>query len=273
MTIMSRDYTVPPPPSAPSIEARGIHKAFGSVQALQDVSMWALPGEVTAIIGDNGAGKSTLIKIIAGVESADEGEVLLDSKPVNFTNPESARQAGIETVYQTLGLVEDLTIWQNLFLNREIIRNWGVTRTLNKSEMRTQAKQMLDDLDVYIPSVKARVRGLSGGQRQAVAIARAAGWSSRVVIMDEPTAALGVRETAKVEDLIGRLRERGLAIIVISHNFDQVLRVSDQVWAMRQGRVMAGLRASETSGDELVALITGAVGGAPSSQNEGSPNA
>jgi len=134
--------------------------------------------------------------------------------------------------------------------------------------MRSQATEMLDDLDVYIPSVKARVRGLSGGQRQAVAIARAAGWSSRVVIMDEPTAALGVRETAKVEALIGRLRDKGLAIIVISHNFDQVLRVSDQVWAMRQGRVMAGLRAAETSGDELVALITGAVAGATTVRNE-----
>lgn len=269
MTTMSRDYTVPPPPAPPSVEARGIFKAFGSVQALKDVSLWALPGEVTAIIGDNGAGKSTLIKIIAGVETADEGEILLDTEPVNFTDPESARQAGIETVYQTLGLVEDLTIWQNLFLNREITRNWGITRTLNKAEMRGQASKMLDDLDVYIPSVKARVRGLSGGQRQAVAIARAAGWSSRVVIMDEPTAALGVRETAKVEDLIGRLREKGLAIIVISHNFDQVLRVSDQVWAMRQGRVMAGLRAADTTGDELVALITGAVAGAQTPQEEG----
>lgn len=268
MTIMSRDYTVPAPPSPPSIEARNVFKAFGSVQALKDVSMWALPGEVTAIIGDNGAGKSTLIKIIAGVETADEGEILLDGSSVNFTDPESARQAGIETVYQTLGLVEDLTIWQNLFLNREITRNWIITRTLNKPEMRARASTMLDDLDVYIPSVKARVRGLSGGQRQAVAIARAAGWSSRVVIMDEPTAALGVRETAKVEDLIRRLREKGLAIIVISHNFDQVLRVSDQVWAMRQGRVMAGLRAADTTGDELVALITGAVAGAQTPQEE-----
>jgi simple sugar transport system ATP-binding protein len=270
VTTMSRDYTVPLPPSQPSIEARGIDKAFGSVQALKDVSMWALPGEVTAIIGDNGAGKSTLIKIISGVETADDGEILLDAESVNFTNPESARQAGIETVYQTLGLVEDLTIWQNLFLNRELTRNWGIVKTMNKAAMRVRAARMLDDLDVYIPSVKARVRGLSGGQRQAVAIARAAGWSSRVVIMDEPTAALGVRETAKVESLIGRLRDKGLAIIVISHNFDQVLRVSDQVWAMRQGRVMAGLRATDTSGDELVALITGAVAGAatPSVEEE-----
>lgn len=268
MTAMARDYTVPPAPSKPSIEAKSIFKSFGSVQALRDVSMWAMPGEVTAIIGDNGAGKSTLIKIIAGVESADDGEITLDSQPVNFTNPEHARQAGIETVYQTLGLVEDLTIWQNLFLNREVTRNWGVVRTLNKAAMRTQAKHMLDDLDVYIPSVKARVRGLSGGQRQAVAIARAAGWSSHVVIMDEPTAALGVRETAKVEDLIRRLRDKGLAILIISHNFDQVLRVSDQVWAMRQGRVMAGLRAADTSGDELVALITGAVSGAVTKEQE-----
>lgn len=246
--------------TTPAVEALGISKAFGSVQALHDVSISARAGEVTAIIGDNGAGKSTLIKIIAGVDKPDTGHVDLYGERVDFHNPEAARQAGIETVYQTLGLIEDLTIWQNLFLNREIVRGFGPFTMLNKRTMRDESVRMLSDLDVHIPSVKARVRGLSGGQRQAVAISRAAGWSSKVVIMDEPTAALGVRETAKVEELIHRLKARGLAVIVISHNFDQVLRLSEQIWVMRQGRLIAGLRTEDTSGDELVALITGAAG-------------
>ena len=241
-----------------AIEATDIVKNFGSVQALRGVSITARAGEVTSIIGDNGAGKSTLIKIIAGVDKADSGQVRLFGEPVEFHTPEAARAAGIETVYQTLGLIEDFTIWQNLFLDRELMVGFPPFRFLNKRAMRAKALSMLAELDVHIPSVKARVRGLSGGQRQAVAISRAAGWSSRVVIMDEPTAALGVRETAKVEELIHRLKSRGLAVIVISHNFDQVLRLSEQIWVMRQGNVIEGLRAADTTGDELVALITGA---------------
>lgn len=254
------EHSVSAPIGTPAVRVDGVSKSFGNVEALREVSIWALPGEVTAIVGDNGAGKSTLIKIIAGVEHRDSGDIQLDGSTVSFTDPEAARNAGIETVYQTLALIEDLTIWQNLFLNREIVRSFGIVKLLNKPAMRDQAKQMLHDLDVYIPSIKARARGLSGGQRQAVAIARAAGWSSKVVIMDEPTAALGVRETAKVEELIHRLKERGLAVIIISHNFDQVLRLSEQVWVMRQGSVMAGRRTADTTGDELVALITGSTG-------------
>lgn len=256
---MTADTTAPP--GTVAITCRNVSKAFGSVQALRDVSLDARAGEVTAIVGDNGAGKSTLIKIIAGVFKADSGHIDLYGDQVDFHSPEAARQAGIETVYQTLGLIEDLTIWQNLFLNREIIRGIPPFAVMNKRRMRSEALSMLSELDVHIPSVKARVRGLSGGQRQAVAISRASGWSSRVVIMDEPTAALGVRETAKVEDLIHRLKERGLSVIVISHNFDQVLRLSEQVWVMRQGRLIAGMRTADTSGDELVALITGAARG------------
>lgn len=241
-----------------AVETKNIIKSYGSVHALKGVSITAKVGEVTSIIGDNGAGKSTLIKIIAGVEKADSGTVELFGEPTSFHSPEAAREAGIETVYQTLGLIEDLTIWQNLFLKRELLIGVPPFRILNKRVMRNEAVRMLSELDVHIPSVKARVRGLSGGQRQAVAISRAAGWSSRVVIMDEPTAALGVRETAKVEELIERLKARGLAVIVISHNFDQVLRLSEQIWVMRQGMVISGMRANETSGDELVSLITGA---------------
>ena len=244
-----------------AIECTDIKKSFGSVEALKGVSIFARPGEVTAIIGDNGAGKSTLIKCISGVYSADQGEIKIDGQPVHFTTPEESRTFGIETVYQTLGLIEDLSIWQNLFLNREITRRFGPFKILNKAAMKEESIKMLKNLDVYIPSVKSRTRGLSGGQRQAVAICRAAGWGSRVVIMDEPTAALGVRETAKVEDLIKRMKSQGLAILLISHNFDQVLRLADHIWVMRQGDVMAGMRAKETTGDELVALITGAKAG------------
>jgi ABC-type sugar transport system ATPase subunit len=244
-----------------AIECIEIKKSFGSVEALRGVSIQARPGEVTAIIGDNGAGKSTLIKCISGVYASDEGQIKIDGEIVHFSTPEESRTFGIETVYQTLGLIEDLSIWQNLFLNREITKGFGPFRILNKAKMKEEAVKMLKNLDVYIPSIKSRTRGLSGGQRQAVAICRAAGWGSRVVIMDEPTAALGVRETAKVEDLIQRMKSQGLAILLISHNFDQVLRLADHIWVMRQGNVMAGMRAKDTTGDELVALITGASAG------------
>ncbi len=244
-----------------AIECIDIKKSFGSVEALRGVSIQARPGEVTAIIGDNGAGKSTLIKCISGVYASDTGQIKIDGEIVHFSTPEESRTFGIETVYQTLGLIEDLSIWQNLFLNREITKGFGPFKVLNKSKMKDEAVKMLKNLDVYIPSIKSRTRGLSGGQRQAVAICRAAGWGSRVVIMDEPTAALGVRETAKVEDLIQRMKSQGLAILLISHNFDQVLRLADHIWVMRQGNVMAGMRAKDTTGDELVALITGASAG------------
>jgi len=247
-----------------AIECNDIRKSFGSVEALRGVSIKAVAGEVTAIVGDNGAGKSTLIKCISGVYNADDGEIKINGEVVKFVNPEESRSFGIETVYQTLGLIEDLTIWQNLFLNRELTKGVGPARLLDKRKMRDRSEEMLKNLDVYIPSVKARTRGLSGGQRQAVAICRAAGWGSKVVIMDEPTAALGVKETAKVEELIKRMKAKGLAILLISHNFDQVLRLADHIWVMRQGSVMAGMRANETDGDHLVSLITGAATGGKS---------
>jgi D-xylose transport system ATP-binding protein len=242
----------------PLLEVEDVTKAFGNVVALRGVSLSARAGEVTAIIGDNGAGKSTLIKCIAGVHRPDGGELRFDSEPVSFASPEEARRHGIETVYQNLALIDDLSVWQNLFLNRELTLA-GRVPLLNRREMRRRAVSLLHDLDVDVPSVRARVRRLSGGQRQAVAISRAVAWGSRLVIMDEPTAALGVRETAKVEDFIRRLRQRGLAVLVISHNFDQVLRLSDQVWVMLNGRVVGGRRTADVTGDELVAMITGSV--------------
>jgi len=243
------------------LDVRHVSLSFGPVRALQDVSLSLRAGEITAIVGDNGAGKSTLVRCVAGVHQADEGEIVFDGRPAHFTRPDQARRAGIETVHQNLALVEDLTVWQNLFLNREITGGWGPFTFLRKRRMRNTAQEMVSTLAVNVPAVTSTVRRLSGGQRQAVAICRAAGFSSKLVIMDEPTAALGVQETAKVEELILRLRDEGHAVFLISHNFDQVMRLSDQVWVMRAGRCVAGRRAADTNAQEIVGLITGAIAG------------
>jgi simple sugar transport system ATP-binding protein len=251
---------------APVLQAQHIRKSFGNVHALKDASLTMMPGEVTALIGDNGAGKSTLVRCICGVHVPDEGTVEVQGQEVRFSNPEAAREAGIETVHQNLALVEDLTVWQNLFLSREITRGLGPVQIMDRRAMATKATEMVSTLAINVPSVKSRVRRLSGGQRQAVAIARAAGWGSAIVIMDEPTAALGVQETARVEELIHDLRSRGISIMLISHNFDQVLRLSDAVTVMRSGRTVASRRAASTSGDELVGLVTGAILADPNSR-------
>ncbi len=235
-----------------------VSKWFGAVHAITDVTIWARRGEITAIVGDNGAGKSTLIKCVSGVHTPTSGRIMFGGEPVHFSSPEDARRAGIETVYQTLALVDDLTIWQNLFLNRERVKHFGPLSFLDRRAMQRESGNMLSRLQVNIPNINARVRRMSGGQRQAIAISRAASWGSRLVIMDEPTAALGVRETARVEELILRLREDGMAVLIISHNFDQVMRLSNQVWVMRSGQLVGGRRTKETTGTELVAMITGA---------------
>jgi len=245
-------------PADALLDVRNLSLSFGQVRALRDVSMHARRSEVTAIVGDNGAGKSTLIRCISGIHRADEGEMAFDGRSVAFRSPEAAREAGIETVHQNLALVEDLTVWQNLFLNRELVRRFGPVAFLDRKAMRRRADEMVSTLAVNVPAVGARVRRLSGGQRQAVSICRAAGFASKLIIMDEPTAALGVQETARVEELVQRLRNEGHAIVLISHNFAQVLRLSDAVWVMRAGRCVAGRRTRETDGDEIVALITGA---------------
>ncbi|CAA9394106.1 MAG: hypothetical protein AVDCRST_MAG03-807 [uncultured Rubrobacteraceae bacterium] len=250
------------------LQVEEVAKHFGNVVALEGASMEAKDGEITAIVGDNGAGKSTLIKCVAGVHLPDRGRIVFGGEVVRFSSPEEARRAGIETVYQNLALVDELTIWQNLFLNREIKRGVGPVSFLDRKAMARRSEEMLSRLDIHIPSVHARVRRLSGGQRQAVAISRATGWGSRLIVMDEPTAALGVKESGRVEELILRLREEGHSLLVISHNFDQVLRLSDQIWVMRQGRVVGGRRTSETTGDELVALVTGANRGEPDEEGE-----
>ncbi len=246
-------------PSSDAILAcEGLNKHFGGVHALADVSFQARRGEVTAVIGDNGAGKSTLIRCLVGVNIPDDGRIYFDGKQHPFANPDEARKAGIETVHQNLALIDELTVVQNLFLNREIVRKFGPLALLDRSAMRREARAMLSRLSINVPSVTQRVRRLSGGQRQAISICRAVGSGTKVVVMDEPTAALGVQETANVEALIRRLREQSVSVILVSHNFDQVRRLSDQIWVMRAGRVVATVRSAETTGNELVALVTGA---------------
>jgi simple sugar transport system ATP-binding protein len=236
----------------------GIIKRFGSVTALRGASIAARTGEITAIVGDNGAGKSTLIKCLTGVHRPDEGRITVDGAEVHFHSPEDSRKAGIEAVYQDLALADDLAVWQNLYLNRELTRGVGPLRVLDRRGMRREADVMVRKLAVNVPPVRSRVRRLSGGQRQAVAICRAAGFGSRIVIMDEPTAALGHRETKRAEELIGSLRDRGLAVVLISHDFAQVQRLAQRVFVMRGGRVTATLGREDINPERLVALVTGA---------------
>ncbi len=240
------------------LTAENITKSFGGIHALKSASITMRRGEITALIGDNGAGKSTLVRCLSGIHKPDSGTITLDGEQVVFETPHHASQSGIETVHQNLALVEELAVWQNFFLGRELTRRLGLIRTLDRKAMKAHAAELLQDLAVNAPSVTSKVRRLSGGQRQAVAIARAAGRNSKIVIMDEPTAALGVQETARVEHVINTLRDSGVAVLLISHNFDQVMRLADHIWVMRAGVAVAGRRASATSGDELVALITGA---------------
>jgi len=239
--------------------AENISMSFGSVKALKSATIRLPRGEVTALVGDNGAGKSTLVRCLCGVHRPGGGTISLDGQEVSFHSPTQARDAGIETVHQNLALVDDLAVWQNLFLGRERTYGFGPIQLLDRRGMRTEAKSMVSALAINVPNVTSRVRRLSGGQRQAVSIARAAGWGSKIVIMDEPTAALGVQETARVEELVRGLRDKGMTILLISHNFEQVLRLADGVWAMRAGTTVGHRRVSDTTGEEIVGLVTGAI--------------
>lgn len=243
------------------LELQGLTKSFDAVRALQGVDMYLEQGKVTALVGDNGAGKSTLVRCLTGVQSPDSGTIHFRGKPIRLSSPDAARRLGIETVYQDLGLIEDLEVWQNLFLNRELTRGFPPVRILDKRAMIKQSAEALDTLDVDVPNVRATVRRMSGGQRQSVAIARAANWGRTMVIMDEPTAALGVRETKAVEKLITKLRDSDVTVLLVSHDMAQVMRVADVAWVMRRGRAAARREIAETNGDELVGLITGAVAG------------
>jgi simple sugar transport system ATP-binding protein len=233
----------------------GVGKDFGAITALRELSLDVRAGEVTAIVGDNGAGKSTLMKIIAGVHQPSRGQIALNGEEIRMTDPSVARNHGIEVVYQDLALADQQTVYMNMFLGRELTR--GPFRRLDRKRMARESKELIEELDVRIPNVNARVSDLSGGQRQGVAIGRAAHWATQLVLMDEPTAALGVQETKRTEELILRMREGGRAIMVVSHSLDQVFRISDRICILRRGEQAGVLDTTETTGDEVVAMITG----------------
>lgn len=242
----------------PLLEARGITKRFGHVQALDGADFAASRGEVVALIGDNGAGKSTLVKILSGTLQPDSGDVFMEGKPVRFASPQEAQRHGIETVYQDLALAPDLDAAANLHLGREIYRI-PFLKVLDRKAMRERARAAFAELGIELPDVRAPVVTLSGGQQQSVAVARVVSYASKVIFMDEPTAALGVVQRGRVLDTVRRVRDRGIAIVLISHNMPEVLAVSDRVEVLRLGRRVATYTAARTSVEELVGAMTGAL--------------
>ena len=242
------------------IAVQGLTKHYGGVKALTDAEFRLNPGEHVAIVGDNGAGKSTFVRLITGVEQPSRGDILMDGQPVAFDSPLDAREQGVETVFQNLALAEDLDVPANIFMGREITRlNLGPLSILNHRAMRAQSVEMLSTTGVKIQDLSEPMRGMSGGQRQCVAIARAAGFAKKLIILDEPTAALGVQETARVEEIIRGLKARGVPLIIISHNLRQVFDLVDRIYVFRQGRIICSRLKSETTPEEIVGLITGAI--------------
>ena len=243
---------------SPLLEVRNLSKNFGAVQALRDLSMRVMPGEVVALAGDNGAGKTTLIKAISGVYKPSAGEIFLNGKAVSFDSPQEARDQGIETIYQDLALADNLTIGANIFLGREPMRKvMGFIPVLDRRKMANAAKDTMALLDFHVSRLDAPVSNFSGGQRQAVAIGRAVYWNAQVLIMDEPTAALGVPEQRKVISLIQNVRAQGKGVIFISHNLQDIFAVSDRIIVLRRG-VEAGVRQiKDTTHDEVVRLMVG----------------
>lgn len=247
------------PDVQPILQVKDLSKRFGGLVAVNRVSLEIYPGEVVGLLGDNGAGKSTLIKMISGVYRPDGGQVLLNGEVVSFATPLEARRRGIETIYQDLALCENLDASANIFLGRERMRRQlGVFRVLNRPYMLRESRHVLDQLDIRIPDLRTPIRQLSGGQRQAVSIARAVYWNASVMIMDEPTAALGVPEQLKVLELIRTLRSRGVPVILISHNMQDVFAVADRVIVMRRGTKAGERKVSETNENDVVGLMVGA---------------
>lgn len=237
------------------LSLRNIHKAFGGVVAIQDFSLDLKAGEIVALVGDNGAGKSTLIKIISGVYTPTSGDIELDGEAISFSDASTARAQGIEVVYQDLALADQQPVFMNMFLGRELTKPpFGL---LDKQRMREESQQLVDELDVRIPSAASTISELSGGQRQGIAIARATHWASKLVLLDEPTAALGVAETARVEDQIAKLKEKNLAILIISHSLDQVFKLSDRICVLRRGEQIGVRETKNTDKNEIVSMITG----------------
>jgi ABC-type sugar transport system ATPase subunit len=240
------------------LRARSITKRFGALQVLTEIDLEIRVGEVLAILGDNGAGKSTFIKVLSGAHEASSGTLVLEGAPITFASPQDAANAGIATIFQELALSENLSIAENVFLGRELVRRIFGVPFLRKQDMKRRVANLLRELDAHISDPEAPVGSLSGGQRQAVAIARALNLNARLVIMDEPTAALAVAETRKVLQLIRRLAEGGRAVILISHNMHDVFEVADRIVVFRRGRKIAERLRSQTDPDEVVSFITGA---------------
>lgn len=239
----------------PVLSLQDIHMAFGGVIAVDNFKLDLCAGEVIALVGDNGAGKSTLIKIIAGVHQATKGRILIDGVRVVLTDPSQSQALGIQVVYQDLALADNQPVYMNMFLGKELVS--GPLRRLDRQKMIAETESLVKELDIRIPSAKATIRNLSGGQRQGVAIARATHWATKLVLMDEPTAALGVAETAKVEKIIQTLKARNLPILLISHSLDQVFRLSDRICVLRRGQQIGVRNTRETDKNEIVSMITG----------------
>ncbi len=244
----------------PIIEARNITKRYGGVHALLNANLYVNPGECVGIMGDNGAGKSTMVKILSGAQPATSGSIHFDGVQYDsFGSPVEARSIGVETVYQDLSLADDLDVTSNLFMGREeYLVKLGDLSILNRAKMVKRTEELLGEIGVNVPKPGSIVGGLSGGQRQGIAIARAAGWGSKFIIMDEPTAALGLQETEHVHEIIRGLKRRGIAVMIVSHNMDQVMQLCDRVYVFRRGVIVGDVRVAETTPEEIIAMITGA---------------
>jgi simple sugar transport system ATP-binding protein len=242
----------------PALRLDKVVKRFGGLTAVNGVTVEIHPGEVIGLVGDNGAGKSTLIKMISGVYRPDEGHIFLGDQEITLTSPMEARRMGIETIYQDLALCENLDATVNIFLGREPMKPlMGVFKQIDRSHMLDEAQKVLDRLDIKIPNLRRPIRQMSGGQRQAVAIARAVYWNARLVIMDEPTAALGVPEQRKVHELVRTLKTQNVPVIIISHNLQDIFATADRIVVMRRGAKVGDLPASGVTSDELVSLMVG----------------
>lgn len=240
----------------------GLSKSYGPVRALRDVSLTVRSGEVLGLLGDNGAGKTTLVKCLSGIVKPDHGHVFVNDEEIHVASPKQARDLGIETVHQDLALIDTLDVTANLFLNREEVAGRGPLRLfgfIKNRRMHTEAKEILDSLKINIPSVRYPIERLSGGQRQAVAVGRAVAWGQRIVLMDEPSAALGVEQTRLVLELIRTLRERGIVVVLISHNMQNVLDVCTRAVVLRHGSVVADVAISDVTGRDLIEHITGTI--------------
>jgi len=242
------------------LETNNLCKNYGGIEALKNASFSMKKGETIAIVGDNGAGKSTFVKNITGVEKSTSGTVRFFGEEVNFENPFEARRAGIETVYQNLALIDFLNVTENMFLGKELtFFNFGLFSWLNKRKMKKEAKKLLSKTNVHINNLDQKLVNMSGGQRQCIAIARAAGWGEKLIIMDEPTAALGVKETSAVEQIIQGLKERQISVLIISHNLRQVFDLADKICVFRQGKIVSMMNTKDVTEEQVVSKITGAI--------------